>query len=111
MKTSKTIFTNLSVPELYEQAVLRKEGFITAGGPFCVTTGKYTARAPKDKYIVKEPGCADKIWWNDTNNVAVSEELFDRMLAKIEKYLSDKDIFARDCFAGADPRQFHPGCG
>ena len=104
MKTSKTIFSNLSVPELYEQAIARGEGHITAGGPFCVTTGKYTARAPKDKYIVKESGCADKIWWNDTNNVAVSEELFDRMLAKLEKYLSDKDIFARDCYAGADPQ-------
>lgn len=104
MKTNKTIFKNLSVPELYEQAITRKEGFVMDGGAFCTTTGKYTARAPKDKYIVKEPSCADKVWWNDTNNVAVSEEVFDRMLAKIENYLSDKDIFVRDCFAGADPQ-------
>jgi len=102
MKTSKVIYDNLSVAELYEHAVRNGEAEITADGPLCARTGKFTARAPKDRFIVREPGSEKNIYWSD-NNIACDEKLFDRMLAKVEKYLSDKDIFKRDCYSGADP--------
>lgn len=103
IKTSKKCFENLAVPELYEQSILHGEGSIIAGGSFCATTGVHTARSAKDRFIVKESDSEKHIWWND-NNIDCSEEVFEKLLVKIQKYLSDKDIFERDCFAGADPQ-------
>src|SRR5881275_2976466 len=53
---------NLSTAELYEDAIRAGEGLIAAEGPLVVRTGKHTGRSPKDKFIVREPSTAHKIW-------------------------------------------------
>ena len=42
---------NLSIPALYEHSLRRGESELAAGGGLVVTTGEYTGRSPKDKYI------------------------------------------------------------
>ncbi len=52
---------NLSVAELYEDAVRAGEGMISAQGPLVVRTGKHTGRSPRDKFIVKEQSSASRV--------------------------------------------------
>src|SRR5207244_759176 len=47
------VYWNQSVPVLYEHAVRRSEGELAAGGSFSVSTGFFTGRTPRDKYIVE----------------------------------------------------------
>ncbi len=103
IKTSKTVYRNLSAAALYEHAVSRKEAELTAGGALCARTGKHTARSAQDKFIVKEPGSEGNIWWGD-QNAAIDEATFDKLYAKVQNYLSDKDVYQRDCYAGSDPK-------
>ena len=46
-------YWNLTTEALYEEAVFRGEGVTTSGGPFVVNTGKHTARAVNDKFVVQ----------------------------------------------------------
>lgn len=94
-------FWNLSPAALYEEAARRREGTIALGGPIVVRTGEYTGRSPNDKFIVKEPESDRRIWWGKVNrpfDLQKFESLHARMLA----YMQGRDIFVRDCYAGAD---------
>ena len=46
-------YWNLGVPALYEEAIRRGEGRMSAGGPFVVMTGQHTGRSASDKFIVE----------------------------------------------------------
>jgi phosphoenolpyruvate carboxykinase (ATP) len=102
IKTSKTIYKNLSAPALYEHAVSKKEAVITAGGALCARTGKHTARSPQDRFVVREPSCEGNVWWSD-QNAAIDEAAFDKICGKVQNYLSDREVYQRDCYAGSDP--------
>ena len=67
-----------------------------------VLTGKYTGRSPRDKFIVDEPTTSEHIYLGDVNQ-PVSKEVFDNLRRKMIDYLSDKDLFVKDVYAGADP--------
>ena len=45
----------LTPEALWEQAVRSGDGTVGPGGVLVVSTGKYTGRSPKDKFIVREP--------------------------------------------------------
>ncbi len=53
----------LSVSQLVEKVLSRNEGILTSTGAVQATTGKYTGRSPKDKFIVVEESTKDKIDW------------------------------------------------
>jgi len=91
----------LTVPELIERALARKEGNVTATGAFQVFTGAYTGRSPKDKFIVTEPSVMDKVDWGQVNQ-PMSTEHFDRLYELAMTYMQDKELFVFDGFAGAD---------
>ncbi|MGX1983772.1 phosphoenolpyruvate carboxykinase (ATP) [Thermolongibacillus altinsuensis] len=96
-------FHNLSVPRLVEKVLERKEGILTSSGAVCATTGKYTGRSPKDKYIVEEASTKHKIDWGPVNQ-PISEEVFEKLYNKVIDYLMKKEeIFIFKGFAGADP--------
>lgn len=57
------VSNNLSVSQLVEIALERKEGVLASSGALQVNTGKYTGRSPKDKFIVQEPSVMDHIDW------------------------------------------------
>src|SRR6185369_3526130 len=77
----RIVRANRPTAELYEDAVRAGEGLIAAEGPLVVRTGKHTGRSPQDKFIVKEPGSAAKIWWGDVNR-PIALEHYDRLRAR-----------------------------
>jgi phosphoenolpyruvate carboxykinase (ATP) len=97
-----TVWRNLPPSALYEHAITRKEGIVAWHGPLVVRTGQHTARAPNDKFIVRESSSADKIWWGDINQPFAPEQ-FEQVLRRMRAYLQGKDIYVQDCFAGTDP--------
>jgi phosphoenolpyruvate carboxykinase (ATP) len=101
------VFWNLPVPALVEEAVFRNEGHLVHGGPFIVNTGKWSARAAGDKYVVKEPENEDRIWWGEYNRPA-SQSTFNSVLARLQAFLQDEEIFVQDCFSCAAPEYRMP---
>jgi phosphoenolpyruvate carboxykinase (ATP) len=93
---------NLSPAELYEHAVTKAEASIVASGALTAVTGHHTGRSPKDKFFVREPGSAGKIWWYPGNR-PISEESFDRLLSKMLAYIDRNEVYVQDVFACADP--------
>jgi phosphoenolpyruvate carboxykinase (ATP) len=95
---------NLSVPQLVEKALSRNEGVLTSTGAICATTGTYTGRSPRDKFIVKEDSTKDKIEWGSVNQ-PISPDVFDRLYHKVLSHLQKRDeIYRFQGFAGADQK-------
>lgn len=92
---------NLSVPMLVEAAIERGEGKLTSNGALCVTTGKYTGRSPKDKFIVDEPSVHHKIAWGAINQ-PFDPEKFKLLYANMLEYLKGRRLFLFDGFVGAN---------
>ena len=92
-----------SPARLIEKAVSRGEGILTSTGALAVTTGKYTGRSPKDRFIVDTPDVHDKIAWGNVN-VPFSEEDYQRVHDEVISYLSERRIFMVHGIAGADRR-------
>ncbi len=96
------VYWNLTTDALYEEAVFRREGKISYMGPFVVNTGKHTARAANDKFVVREPSTENNIWWGIYNR-PMAPEKFSSLLQRLQGYLQRRDLFIQDCYGGADP--------
>jgi phosphoenolpyruvate carboxykinase (ATP) len=90
------------VAELYEHAVRAGEGVIAADGPLVVRTGTHTGRSPRDKFVVREPSSDAKIWWGEINQ-PISQEHYERFRERLLAHLSERDVYAQDCWIGAAP--------
>ena len=95
------VYHNLTTAELIEMALQRKEGMLAGNGALRVSTGKYTGRSPKDKFIVDVPAVHNDIAWG--SNKPFSAEKFDQLYTRMMAHMQGKDIFVFDGFAGADP--------
>ena len=98
----RKVYWNLPTEALYEEVVFRGEGRISKAGPVIVTSGKRTARAAQDKFVVREPDTEDHIWWGEYNR-PISPAQFNEVFNRLQGFLQGKDLFVQDCFAGADP--------
>jgi len=96
------VYWNLPTPALFEEAVFRGEGQICHRGPFLVNTGKHTARAAADKFVVQEQTTEGRIWWGEYN-LPFEPDKFSALLTRLQGYLQGRDVFVQDCYAGADP--------
>ncbi|HWR50615.1 MAG TPA: phosphoenolpyruvate carboxykinase (ATP) [Bryobacteraceae bacterium] len=94
-------YWNLPTSALYEEAVFRGEGNMAEGGPFIVNTGKHTARAAADKFIVREQTTEDKVWWGQYNR-PFNPDKFSSLLTRLQGYLQGRDVFVQDLYGGAD---------
>jgi phosphoenolpyruvate carboxykinase (ATP) len=101
-RLGRAVRSNLSSAELYERAIRAGEGLIAAEGPLVVSTGKHTGRSPRDKFIVREPSSEASIWWGDVNH-PIDERQYDRFRVRLIDHLAERDVYAQDCFIGADP--------
>ena len=90
---------NLATPVLFEEAVRRGEAQVSLGGALVVATGKHTGRAANDKFIVKNAATDSRVWWGKVNK-PFPQEKFDGVLAKMQRYLEDKEVFVLDAFVG-----------
>ena len=100
LENIKKVYHNLSFDELYEHEKKNEEGQCTDNGTFTVDTGIFTGRSPKDKYFVKQDPSSKYIAWGKVNQ-AITKELFDELLMKARKELSNKEIYVQDVFCGA----------
>ena len=96
------VYKNLTPSQLYDHAVRRREGIVTASGPFAAITSPHTGRSPNDKFIVQEPGSSDHIWWGKVNQ-PIAPQHYERLKADVEAHLQGQELFVRDVYAGADP--------
>ncbi|RUS60273.1 phosphoenolpyruvate carboxykinase [Pseudorhodobacter sp. E13] len=92
---------NLIEPALIEAAIGRGEGKLGIGGAFLVSTGQFTGRSPKDKFVVRTPSVENAIWWE--NNAPMSPEGFAALRADMLAHMKGRDYFVQDLYAGADP--------
>jgi phosphoenolpyruvate carboxykinase (ATP) len=95
-------YWNLPMEALYEESIFRGEANISRMGPLVVNTGKHTARAASDKFVVRESTTEENIWWGQYNKPFEAEK-FDALFARMQGYFQGRDVFVQDCFAGADP--------
>ncbi len=100
--THARINFNLSSEELYAESLSRGEGKLASNEALVVSTGKYTGRSPKDKFIVRHPESEKNIWWGTVNR-DISEENFEKLYSKMKAAMNEKELFVADLFAGADP--------
>ena len=94
-------YWNLPAEALYEEAVFRGEGRVSQSGPLVVLSGKHTARAASDKFIVRESSSEGHVWWGEYNR-PFNPEKFDELFSRIQGFLQGRDLFVQDCYAGAD---------
>lgn len=94
---------NASIPVLIETSLLRGEGFLTTTGALGVSTGKYTGRSPKDKYLVQDSFSSPLINWGPVNQI-MSEKHFQILYQDVQNYLASKELFISDGYAGSDPQ-------
>lgn len=92
---------NLTQSELIEETLKNNEGVLTSTGSLMCDTGKFTGRSPKDRFIVEDDKTKDSVWWGNIN-IPFSEENFDKLYAKMVKFLADKKVYVREAYAGAD---------
>lgn len=97
------VYYNLSPVELVERALSRGEGVLTDTGALSIRTGKYTGRSPRDKYIVDTDDVHDQIKWGNVN-VPMPERRYRRIKEKVCSYLSYRELYVFQGFAGADKK-------
>jgi phosphoenolpyruvate carboxykinase (ATP) len=102
-RIGRVLRANLSTAELYERAIRAGEGLIAAEGPLTVRTGKHTGRSPQDKFVVREPSSERDIWWGDVNH-PIDEGHYDGLRKRLLAHLAEREVYAQDCFIGADRR-------
>lgn len=92
----------LSVAQLVEKILDRDEGTLTDKGAIRSTTGTYTGRSPKDKFIVKDNQSSKDVEWGSVNQ-PIDEDVFINLYHKVLHYLQSKEeIFSFKGYAGAD---------
>lgn len=91
----------LSPEELHDIAIKNEQGIEASSGALAVNTGEFTGRSPKDRFIVKDDVTEDRVWWGPVN-IPFESDAFEKLYNKVSNYLSNKNIYVRDCYACAD---------
>ena len=92
---------NLIEPALVQASVARGEATLGQGGALLVSTGQFTGRSPKDKFVVRSAGVENTIWWE--NNKPMAPDAFERLHADMLAHMKGRDYFVQDLYGGADP--------
>lgn len=93
---------NLTVPELVEEAIQNGEGVLTKDGALSVSTGAFTGRSPKDKFVVQDEVSNNLVDWGKVNQ-PIAEEKFSALLDKVLDHLEKKDkLYYLEASVGAD---------
>ncbi|TGD44830.1 phosphoenolpyruvate carboxykinase [Pseudotabrizicola sediminis] len=95
------VYYNQIEPALVDAAVSRGEGRLGKGGAFLCSTGQFTGRSPKDKFVVRTPSVENTIWWD--NNAPMTPDAYALLKADMLAHLKGRDMFVQDLYAGADP--------
>ncbi|MFA7419405.1 MAG: phosphoenolpyruvate carboxykinase (ATP) [Melioribacteraceae bacterium] len=96
------VYWNLPHEALYEEIIFRNEGRLAKEGALIVNTGKHTARAASDKFIVQEESTKKDIWWGNYNR-PYAHEKWSQLVGRFHAWAQGEEMFVQDCYAGADP--------
>ncbi len=97
------IHYQMEVPMLVEEAIKNGEGLLADSGALAADTGKFTGRAPKDRFIVTDDNTADSIDWGEINQ-PISKTVYQDLFKQLGAYLSNKTLYVHDGAACADPK-------
>ncbi len=100
---ARKVIWNLDPARLIEEALQNREGALSETGAFSTNTGKFTGRAPQDRFIVEDDLTRDTVFWGDVNQ-AVSPEVFENLLNQVVKDLNDKTLYVRDAYVCASQK-------
>jgi phosphoenolpyruvate carboxykinase (ATP) len=67
-----------------------------------VNTGKHTARAAADKFVVREQSTEERSGGASTTAPS-APRAFSSLYTRLQGFLQGRDVFVQDCYAGADP--------
>jgi phosphoenolpyruvate carboxykinase (ATP) len=98
-----TAFWNLSPEDLVEHSLQRGMGQRSDKGALMVKTGKFTGRAPKDRFIVRDELTTNTVDWSSKFNLPIDAVHFDTLYQKVCQYFEGKDLFVRDAYACDHP--------
>ncbi len=102
-KSTNCVHINLTKSILVEIAVLNNEGVLSESGALIVDTGIHTGRSATDKFIVDHETKEDmEIAWGQVNKRFPSIK-FQELFKKVIHYLSTRETFIQDVYAGRDP--------
>ncbi len=87
--------------QMVTAALVAGEGRLTSSGALSVTTGQFTGRSPKDKYIVRDALTDPHVWWD--NAASLSAAQFDLLLEDMLAYANGRSLYHEQLSAGADP--------
>lgn len=104
---AKKIRWNLNPPLLYEEVIRRGEAMIAENGAMVIYTGKATGRSANDKFFVRESSSQELVWWGKVNKPFDAGK-FETLKSRILDYMSQKELYAQDCYGGADPEYRFP---
>jgi len=95
---------NLSVAQLYEDALKYEKGtFVASSGALITDSGAKKGRSPKDKRMVEEETSKHDIWWGPVNT-KLTERVFLINHERAVDYLNTRErLYVFDGFAGWDP--------
>ncbi len=99
---SGRVHWNLSAAALYEEALRRDEGVLSADGPLVCLTGQHTGRSPNDKLVVREPSSEEHVHWGSVNR-PIDADKFDALHRDVVAHLANRELYVLDAWAGADP--------
>ncbi|KAI9218712.1 ATP-utilizing phosphoenolpyruvate carboxykinase [Blastocladiella britannica] len=102
---SKEIKRNISVAQLYEDALKYEDGtYLSSTGALITSSGAKTGRSPRDKRVVEEETSARDIWWGPVN-MKISESVFMINRERAIDYLNTRSrLYVFDGYAGWDPK-------
>jgi len=111
IKDTQEIVYNPSYDKLFEEETKPglegfEKGIVTELGAVNVSTGIFTGRSPKDKFIVEDDVTRDTIWWTSdkakNDNKPISTEIWNDMKSQVVDELSNNRLFVVDAFCGAN---------
>ena len=103
IETSGAVWWNLPLAALYEHALAAGDGALAEGGALVVSTGAHTGRSPKDKFVVREPGSEDRVWWGAVNQPIDEAHYRAPPRPACASTSRPGTLYVIDAFAGADP--------
>src|SRR5689334_625862 len=103
-QSSQKVHYQLKPNDLLDDCLRKGQGHLNDSGALVISTGQFTGRSPKDRFILRDEATQNVINWNEFN-IPIEPKYFDLIYKKVLAYLDDlPEVWIRDCYACADPK-------